>query len=413
MCKFTARCLMHHNHYEMAGYYYSLAYSGGVVSKDEYENFWIAIADIRSMSFLSEYLIKEHGGDMNKWSQEAQAKYNRVFYQYKKNCDEDKERYDKVAFYSDSGIKLILMRLLDIEDNNVCGMNVISPDGKISTIMDKEQIGNESLYKYLIPGTTIVFPYSRAYYATGDNEDKSILCHASSIILFVDSANEEKKLVRVNIMIPNFCNDDDKHEISGTNDPIGISFIMSSVDEPKLVGEKDLDKIYNYANKCKEQNRFYEAHLAYLIIYKKLSVDRKIVLGEELESYYNTAYHLGVCLEELQCHEKALFYLELANFEGYDTHEEEYINALVNSRDLRALETIRNARNKKYHADPESEAYKFRKAFLNRREAYVLIDQRKYDEAETLLKEMLNDPMSKEFAEGELKYVEQMKRRSN
>jgi hypothetical protein len=64
---------------------------------------------------------------------------------------------------------------------------------------------------------------------------------------------------------------------------------------------------------------------------------------------------------------------------------------------------------KKYNVDLNSEAFQTRNAFLNRREAYVLIDLEKYDEAETLLKEMLNNPMSKEFAEGELKYVEQMK----
>ena len=114
-------------------------------------------------------------------------------------------------------------------------------------------------------------------------------------------------------------------------------------------------------------------------------------------------------MEELQLHEKALFYLELANNSGIDTHEQEYINALVNSRDPRALDVIKDAKNKKYNADPNSEAFQARNAFLNRREAYVLIDQEKYDEAEDLLKEMLNNPMSKEFAEGELKYVEQMK----
>ena len=63
-----------------------------------------------------------------------------------------------------------------------------------------------------------------------------------------------------------------------------------------------------------------------------------------------------------------------------------------------------------YDGDSESKSYQFHYAFLDRREAYVLIDLQKYDEAEVLLKEMLNDPMSKEFAEGELKYVEQLRK---
>lgn len=407
-CKFVARCLMHHNQYEAAGYYYSLAYSGGAVSEDEFEKFWVAIADIRSIDFTCANLIKKHGNDIDKWPQDAQERYNRVFYNYKKNCDEDREHSEGIAFYSDLGIELILTRLFNIEEKSILGMNVISPDGSVSTVTDVKQIGNEKTYKNLIPGTTIVFFYSKAYYATGDEDDKSILCHASSIILYVDSANEGDKLVRVNIMIPNFNNDDDRHTMSKSNDPIGGSFIMSSVDEPQIMGEANLMAVYDYARICTKQNRFYEAHMAYYFVYKMLSVNRLTLSEEEKDLFYESAFSLGFSFEELQNHEKALFYLEMASFSGIETHEQEYINALVNSRDPRALAVIRNAKNKAFDANPESEAYKFRKAFLNRREAYVLIDLKKYDEAEELLKDMLNDPQSKEFAEGELKYIEQM-----
>ena len=407
-CKFVARCLMHHNQYEAAGYYYSLAYSGGAVTEDEFEKFWVAIADIRSIDFAYLNLMKKHGKAIDKWPQDAKELYNRVFYQYKKNCEEDKESSEGIAFYSDFGIELILTRLFNIEERNILGMNVISPDGSVSTVTDTKQIGNERTYKNLIPGTTIVFFYSKAYYATGDEDDKSILCHASSIIFYVDSAKAEDNLIRVNIMIPNFCDNDDRHTMSKSNDPIGISFIMSSVDEPQLMGEANLKAVYDYASKCTNQNRFYEAHMAYYFVYKKLSVNRLTLSEEGKELFYRSAYNLGFCFEELQYHEKALFYLEMANFSRIDTYEQEYINALVNNRDPRALAVIRAAKRNPYEADPESDEYKFRKAFLNRREAYVLIDLKKYDEAEELLKDMLNDPQSKEFAEGELKYIEQM-----
>jgi tetratricopeptide (TPR) repeat protein len=409
ICNLIAKCLMHHNHYETAGYFYSLAYSGGAVNEEEYINFLIAIADIRSIDVLCSNLIKKYGNDIEKWPQDAQGKYNRVFYLYKKNCDEDKERSDKVAFYSDSGFGLVLMRMLDIKENQIMGMNVISPDDNLSTFIEKEQFWNESLYKYLIPGTTIVLPYSKACYATGNKEDMSILSHASSIVIYIDSAKAAEKLVRVNIMIPNFNTNDDKHEFSEINTPLGISFIISSVDEPKLEGEGNLNAVYDYAIKCLKQNRCYEAHMAFLMIYKKLSVKRLILSDEEKELFYETSYRLGYCMEELQNHEKALFYLEQARMSGIDTHEQEYINALVNSRDPRALAVIRDVKSKGYDGDPESDAYKYHYAFLNRREAYVLIDLGMYDEAETLLKEMLNEPMSKDFAEGELNFVRQMK----
>ena len=408
-CKYTARCLMEHNHWEMAGYYYSLAFSGIEDSDREQDKFWVAIADPRALSFTYSDLVEQYGDDRDKWPEEAKNRYHTNYYYYTKNCDSDKERAEKVSFFSDLALVLVLGRLLNIEDNNIQGMNVISSDGVVTTIKDKEQICNESIYKYLSPGTTIVLPYSKAYYATGDTEDKSILNHASSIIIRVDSAKNDTNLVRVNIMVPNFNTDDDKHDMSDDNIPISISFIMSSADEPKVVDEKDISVIYEYAEKCVQQNRFIEAQIAFLMVYKKLSVDYLNLSEENKELFYRSAYNLGFCSEELQKHETALFYLELASSLRIDTHIQEFINALSNNRDPRALDVIRNAKNASFNANPDSEEYRFHYAFLNRREAYVLIDLERYDEAEELLKSMLSDPSCKEFAEGELKYIEQLK----
>ena len=44
-------------------------------------------------------------------------------------------------------------------------------------------------------------------------------------------------------------------------------------------------------------------------------------------------------------------------------------------------------------------------AFLKRRKAYILIDKKRYSEARSLLSEMLSDPMCKDFAQDELKYL--------
>jgi hypothetical protein len=49
-------------------------------------------------------------------------------------------------------------------------------------------------------------------------------------------------------------------------------------------------------------------------------------------------------------------------------------------------------------------------AFLKRRKAYILIDKNRLAEAEKLLTEMTNDSLCKDFAEGELKYIEQLKK---
>ena len=118
---------------------------------------------------------------------------------------------------------------------------------------------------------------------------------------------------------------------------------------------------------------------------------------------------MGFCFEELQKHEHALFYLQTASYSWLNTHVQEYINALSNIKDPRALEVIREAKRTPFNADPESSEYKFHFAFLNRREAYVLIDQERYDEAESLLKDMLKEPTCKDFAQGELNYIAQLR----
>ena len=57
--------------------------------------------------------------------------------------------------------------------------------------------------------------------------------------------------------------------------------------------------------------------------------------------------------------------------------------------------------------NPEDKQYR---SLLNRRYAYMLIEYGMLDEAEAVLKTLLQDPDSKKFAEGELKYVEHLKK---
>ena len=78
--------------------------------------------------------------------------------------------------------------------------------------------------------------------------------------------------------------------------------------------------------------------------------------------------------------------------------------------DPQAMEVVDDVIKKSPMPDTEEnkEQWNYHMAFLKRRKAYILIDRKRYSEARQLLEEMLNDPLSKEFAEGELKYIEQM-----
>ena len=52
-------------------------------------------------------------------------------------------------------------------------------------------------------------------------------------------------------------------------------------------------------------------------------------------------------------------------------------------------------------------------AFLKRRKAYALIEEERFEEAKAFITtELLNDPQCKDFAQGELNYIdEQLKKR--
>ena len=78
--------------------------------------------------------------------------------------------------------------------------------------------------------------------------------------------------------------------------------------------------------------------------------------------------------------------------------------------DPQALEVVDDVIKKSPMPDTEEnkEQWNYHMAFLKRRKAYILIDRKRYSEARQLLEEMLYDPLSKDFAEGELKYIKQM-----
>lgn len=412
ICKLVAKCLVVLGYKEVAGYYYSQAFMGGESISDEYCGFLANLGDARAIIISQDILFNAFMkyGDYENCPESIKEQDFEILGAYKKACDHNKIAFDTDLYKTDMTIGFILNRLLNISCQNICGMNVMTCNGEVISVEGKEYVWEESIYKYLNVGTTIVLPYSRAYYSTDDKKDKSILCHASSIIIYVDKADSERDLVRVNVMIPNFNNNDDKQINNSANNPIGISFIMSSEESPKLSDEGNIDTIYNYAQNCFQQHRFIEAIKAYEYVYGILAAEFLGSPDEKKNILYDAAYKMGYCYEEMLIHERAIFYLEFATQSMVATHIQEHINAVVNSKDPLALGYIRNAMNAKYDVNPESEEYKSYFAFLKRREAYVLIDQKKYNEAKVVLKEMLDDPSSKDFAEGELKYIEQLRK---
>ena len=127
--------------------------------------------------------------------------------------------------------------------------------------------------------------------------------------------------------------------------------------------------------------------------------------------FIESCYRIGFCMMELGKPQVAAYYLEIASKDNDYEHIQEYINCLSNMMDPQALDVVNEVMEKSPKPETEDgiKQWNWHMAFLKRRKAYILIDNRNLDEAERLLREMKDDPLCKEFAEGELKYIEQLR----
>jgi len=163
--------------------------------------------------------------------------------------------------------------------------------------------------------------------------------------------------------------------------------------------------------------RFYEAVFHFENAYNALKWRFDSMDAQTREKFFDICYRLGFGYCELLQYAKAYFYLELTLPLHRVVYTEEYINCLVNSHDFRALNIIDNlleeiVANEDEDEQPEPHIQSF-VSFLKRRKAYVLIDQEKLDEAETLLKPMLDDAENSDFAISELAYIQKIRERRN
>lgn len=261
----------------------------------------------------------------------------------------------------------------------------------------------------------LTLSYSKAYYQTESSVDASKLLNDNSIIITVHKISTSPNLWRVNLMIPNFKNDDDKKGDSNLNNPFLTSFVISNNFE--IWDTNNLQSIYDKCDNLISQHLCAEAMNGLRYVYFKLKqkyADKKMHKNI-LDLYKKAGFKYGFTLVELNAPAKAIAYLK-PNLEGGDVKErEEYINAIVGLQDMRAEEIILSElasvstflKNNKNDQD-----YMDYKNFLLRRKAYILIDKKEYDEAESIFKSQLEiekDPKKLQLIHNELEYINQAK----
>ena len=163
------------------------------------------------------------------------------------------------------------------------------------------------------------------------------------------------------------------------------------------------------------QKRYYEAISCLENAYRLLNsnIDKKSL--EERNLFLEVCYMLGFCYNELRQYDRAYYYLTFVTGVNRTLYAEEYVNCMIYLGDYRSLMTIDGILEDLHNSIVEDEEGEFEQSvhsflqFLYRRKAYVLVELHRFDEAEEMLRQMIDDPESGDFALDELAYIQQLR----
>lgn len=131
------------------------------------------------------------------------------------------------------------------------------------------------------------------------------------------------------------------------------------------------------------------------------------------ELFYDICYYIGFIYADLGMNIRACYYLNIARTSERIDHIQEFINCLCNIRDLSALQLvvsyINDIREKMDANESEIERLMPMFQFFQRRYLYLLVEYKKWDEAEKQANFMVKNDIDVEFAKDELEYVRKMR----
>ena len=168
------------------------------------------------------------------------------------------------------------------------------------------------------------------------------------------------------------------------------------------------------------EKRYYEAIQRLKPVFQEMAEEYPAMGPEDTHNFYEVCYLLGSCYTCLGQYKEGLYYLQPTISTRRITYTEMYVNCLVNSHDFRALgfvnellqdlvPPIENEIEDDENYQEEMHANNAFINFLKRRKAYMLVERKCYDDAEKILKEMLDEPDSSDFALQELAFIQKNK----
>lgn len=135
---------------------------------------------------------------------------------------------------------------------------------------------------------------------------------------------------------------------------------------------------------------------------------------EDLKAvFFDVSYYIGFIYADLGMNIRACYYLNIAKTSDRIDHIQEFINCLCNMRDLSALQLvvsyINDIREKMDANEDEIERLMPMYQFFQRRLLYLLVEYRKWDDAEIQANYMIQNEMDVEFANDELEHIRRMR----
>ena len=277
-----------------------------------------------------------------------------------------------------------------------------------------------------------------------NKKDKSKLYTDNSIIMFLRGIGPfiyETAYMRVSVMIPNFTSPDDFRTTHSNNLPFTTSFILGydlipseqriakyeetekSLNEKIKRGEeltseektilegitqsKMLSDDLGYGRWLVSQNRVSDALPPLMRVFNQVKKD-VVTDYKRVHPYFNEiCFNIGFCYNELEQFDRAIYYLDLISGTDNIKYTIELINAYVNGKDPRAINSVKfhlkefNEGKRQLDSDENIHFYEF----LNRRLSYLFVEYKMYDNARNLLEQMKNSTLSHDFAVSELEYI--------
>lgn len=174
-------------------------------------------------------------------------------------------------------------------------------------------------------------------------------------------------------------------------------------------------KEFYFGKKVMSENRFWDAieyfNNAFKPLQQKWWEDQ--LTDEEFQTLIECSFLIGYCYYEIGLFDKSYKYLEFSakNSQSGYKYQSEYINCLIALKDIRSLMIIdHNLESLTKKTEPERTEYDYKFfMFLLRRKAFCMIELKKYEAAEDILKHILNNDPENEFAKQEIEYIKQLK----